>query len=234
MRERLSRMRENLAAGRRLRGSFVKLAAEEVMEIVGASRDFAVVDLEHSQLGEVDALRLVHHGWALGTPVVVRVPELDRGQVNRLLEAGAAGIQLSSVRRAEEVRALRKAMRYAPEGSRSVSLSHSLADFGATPLGDYVAGVEPPLLVAQIESATTVDPLEEILATAPDVAFVGVTDLTVDCGLDAEQLLARVDEIASAAQSAGVILGGSTNDERFLYVVDSADVAVLRKAYADG
>jgi 4-hydroxy-2-oxoheptanedioate aldolase len=138
------------------------------------------------------------------------------------------------VRRSADVRALRDAALYAPDGSRSVSLSHSLADFGGTPLADYVAGAPPPLLVAQIETATTDDPLDEILAAGADVAFVGVTDLTVDYGFDAEQVRARVDEIATAAGAAGVTLGGSTNDERFRYVVDSADVAVLRKAYADG
>lgn len=230
----VSRMRELLESGKRVRGTFVKLAAEEVVEIVGRARDFAVVDLEHSRLTEGDALRLVHHGWTAGVPVVVRIPEVDRGLVNRLLEAGAAGIQLSTVRRSADVRALRDAALYAPDGSRSVSLSHSLADFGGTPLADYVAGAPPPLLVAQIETATTDDPLDEILAAGADVAFVGVTDLTVDYGFDAEQVRARVGEIATAAGAAGVTLGGSTNDERFRYVVDSADVAVLRKAYADG
>src|SRR4051794_41804297 len=88
-----------LLGERRLVGAFVKLPALESVEIAAAELDFAVVDLEHSQLSEGEALRLVNHARALGMPAVVRIPEVDRGLVNRLLEAGAAGPQLSPLRR---------------------------------------------------------------------------------------------------------------------------------------
>src|SRR3954447_2116261 len=130
-----------LLGERRLVGTFVKLAAPESVEIAAAELDFAVVDLEHSQLSEGDALRLVNHARALGMPAVVRMPEVDRGLVNRLLEAGAAGLQLSSVRRVAEVRALRDAALHAPGGKRSISLAHPVARFGATPLEEYVRGL---------------------------------------------------------------------------------------------
>jgi 4-hydroxy-2-oxoheptanedioate aldolase len=58
---------------RRIAGTFVKLPALEVIEIAAAELDFVVVDLEHSQLAEADALRLVRHAWALGFPAVVRL-----------------------------------------------------------------------------------------------------------------------------------------------------------------
>src|ERR671937_571785 len=117
MSARMSSIREELEA-RRVVGTFIKLAALESIEIAAAELDFAVVDLEHSQLSEGEARRLVRHAHALGFPAVVRIPELDRGLVNRLLEAGAAGIQLSTVRRAAEVSELRAATRYAPAGTR--------------------------------------------------------------------------------------------------------------------
>ena len=225
-------MRRRLAE-RRLRGTFLKLAASEVVEIASATYDFAVVDLEHSQLDDGDALALVRHASALGFPALVRLHELDRGLVNRLLEAGAAGIQLSSIRRASEVRALRDACLYAPQGTRSVSLAHRQASFGVTPLAEYVGALEPPLLVIQLETATTDDPLDEILAAGADVAFVGVTDLTVDLGFDSERTEARVTEILEAARAAGVVPGGFGTDERFRYAIMSSDVALLQKAYAD-
>jgi 4-hydroxy-2-oxoheptanedioate aldolase len=164
------------------RGLFLKLPSSEVIDLVRAAGfDFGVVDLEHSQLSEADARSLVRHARAIGLPALVRLPELDRGLVNRLLEAGAAGIQLSTVRRAEQVRALRAATRYAPAGTRSISLAHPRADYGGTPLGAYLAAQaeDPPLVVAQIETAETDDPLGDILAERPDVVFLGMTDLTV-------------------------------------------------------
>ena len=227
-------MRESLLAGRRVRGTFVKLPSVEVIEVAAAALDFAVVDLEHSQLSEAEALRLVHHAWALGFPSLIRLHELDRALVNRALEAGAAGIQLSSVRAVAEVHALRDACLYAPGGSRSVSLAHSVAAFGAAGLAEYLGDVEPPLLVIQIETAETEDPLDEILAAGADVAFVGMTDLTVEYGFDDARVGARVDEIAEAARRASITLGGFGTDGRFVYSVASSDLALLRDAYAHG
>jgi 4-hydroxy-2-oxoheptanedioate aldolase len=225
----VSRLRDGLRE-RQLRGTFVKLPALEVIEILAPAVDFAVVDLEHSQLCEGDCLRLVRHAYVLDFPAVVRIPEVDRGLVNRLLEAGAAGIQLSTVVRAADLHALRSAARYAPHGSRSISLSHPLARYGAVALDDYVRDESAPLLVAQIETMTTEDPLDEILAAGPDVAFVGVTDITVDARLDRERAQARVDEVLDAAMRAGVVAGGFGADDRFRYAVGSSDVSLLQQA----
>jgi len=216
---------------------FVKLAATEVIDVAArCGADFVVIDLEHSQLSEADALRLTRHAAAIGLPAFVRVPALDRGQVNRLLEAGARGIQLSSVRSVAEVEALRAATRYAPAGTRSISLAHPGAGYGALPLADYLAAQQaaPPELVVQIETAATDDPIADILAAGADVAFIGMTDLSVDLGLDAERVRERVEEIAAAADAAGVELGAfGLDDPRVGYDVSGSDVALLRAALAD-
>ena len=224
-------MLEGLSSSRKV-GTFVKLPALESIDLCAASLDFCVVDYEHSQLAEGDVLRLVRHAAALGFPAVVRIPEVERGLANRLLEAGAAGLQLSSVRRAGEVRALREAALYAPAGRRSISLAHPAARYGAAPLREYLADVARPLLVAQLETRETDDPLDEICAAGADVIFLGLTDLLVDCALDEEAARARADEIAAAAARAGVTLGGFGSDERFLYSVVSSDAALLREAVA--
>jgi 4-hydroxy-2-oxoheptanedioate aldolase len=224
-------MLEGLSSGRSV-GTFVKLPALESIDVCAATLDFCVVDHEHSQLSEADVLRLVRHAAALRFPAVVRIPEVDRGLVNRLLEAGAAGIQLSSVRRVAEVEALRDAALYAPAGRRSISLGHPAARYGATPLRDYLAGAERPLLVAQLETRETDDPLDEICAAGADVVFLGLPDLLVDCGLDEGAAHGRADAIAAAAERAGVALGGFGNEDRFRYAVVSSDVALLREAVA--
>jgi 4-hydroxy-2-oxoheptanedioate aldolase len=227
----VSSVRDRLAE-RQLKGTFVKLPAVEVIEILAAGLDFAVVDLEHSQLTEGDCLRLVRHAYVLGFPVLVRIPCVDRGVINRVLEAGAAGVQLSTVLRADDVAAARAAAEYAPHGTRSISLSHPLAKYGGVGLDAYVRAQEAPLVVAQIETMTTDDPLERILAARPDVAFVGVTDITVDAGLDRDRARERVDEILDAAAAAGVAAGGFGDDERFRYAVVSSDVSLLQQAVA--
>jgi 4-hydroxy-2-oxoheptanedioate aldolase len=189
--------------GGRVLGTFLKLPATEAVDIVAlAGFDFVIVDREHSQLDEGQALRLVRHAAAIGLPAVVRLPDPDAAAVNRLLEAGAGGIQLSSVRSADQVHSLVDASRYAPDGHRSVSLAHPMAGYGSVSLAEAVAGA-PPLLVGQIETAELDDPLDEIFAAGLDVAFLGVTDLTVALGFDADRVRERVEEVAKAAQVTG-------------------------------
>ena len=225
-----------LDLGKRVRGVFVKLPTTDVIDVVaGSGFDFAVVDLEHSQLDEGDAFRLLRHGQVLGFPVLARIPALERGLVNRLLEAGAAGIHLSTVRRASEVRDLRAACRYPPEGVRSLSLTHPAARYGAVALADYLEQQRhAALVVAQIETAATDDPLDAIASERPDVLFVGATDLSVDVGLDEERVRVRIDDIAAAAEREGIPLGAfGLADPRVSYDAVGTDVGLLRKAMLD-
>ena len=224
-----------LDLGKRVRGVFLKIPTTEVVDLVaGTGYDFAVVDLEHSQLAEVDAFRLVRHGAIQGFPMLARIPTAERGLVNRLLEAGGTGIHLSTVRRVEEVRALRRACRYAPHGTRSIGLTHPAARYGGLSMRDYLdAQGAGPLVVPQVETAETDDPLEEI-ATEADILFIGPSDLAVDLELDTERVSARVDEIAGAAASAGVPLGAfGLDDPRVRYHAVSTDLGLLRTALLD-
>jgi 4-hydroxy-2-oxoheptanedioate aldolase len=218
-------------------GLFVKLPSPQVLEIAaGAGFDFCVLDLEHSQLSEGQAIALASHASALRFPAIVRLPELDRGAVNRLLEAGAIGIQLSTVRSAAQVHELRKATRYAPDGDRSISLAHAAGAYGGMPIDRYLAAQRetPPLVIAQIETAVTDDPLEEIVAAGPDVVFIGTTDLNADVGLDRVAFDRRVAEVCEQAESAGVPLGAfGLSDPRITYRLATSDLALLRSAAAD-
>jgi 4-hydroxy-2-oxoheptanedioate aldolase len=200
-------LRQALSDGRRVVGTFVKLPTVDVVELArSAGFDFVVIDLEHSALSESDAIMLVRHASVLGLPALVRVPRVDAARINRLLENGAAGIQLSMLRTTAQRDALVAATRYAPGGTRSISLAQHSAGFGGDGLAGYLRreADEPPILVGQIETAST-DPLDRLL-TGLDVCFVGTTDLSVDLG-DAP-VADAVARIAAAAQDAGVAFGG--------------------------
>ncbi|MEU5397929.1 aldolase/citrate lyase family protein [Streptomyces sp. NPDC005963] len=205
------RLRAALTAGKPAVGTFVKLPSPDVVELAAAAGfEFVVVDLEHSTLTERNAVDLVRHADVCGLPALVRVPDVDAAAINRLLEAGAAGIQLSMLTRVNQAKALAAATRFAPAGRRSVSLANRAARFGAAPLAGFLRAEQddPPLLVGQIETART-DPLPELIA-ALDVCFIGSTDLAVDLGLpvDPAVLSAAVERVGDAARSAGVAFGG--------------------------
>jgi 2-keto-3-deoxy-L-rhamnonate aldolase RhmA len=193
-------------------GTFVKLGRREVIEILAlAGLDFAICDLEHSQITEAEAGHMIMAGQSCGLPIIVRIAEFDPGLINRLLEAGAAGIQLPQVQTRGQVAAFRAAGKYPPEGSRSVSLAQPAAGYGSQLLTEYLArSNREVLLVGQLETREVEKPLAALLKGL-DVAFIGSLDLTVDMGVPGKiedaVVQQRLREIEQAAAEANVHLG---------------------------
>ena len=214
--------------GQGVEGLFVKLGATETLEAASRHFDFCVIDLEHSALGEAEALDLLNFARTLGFPALLRLPEVDAPLINRALEAGAVGIQVSDVQRATDVVAARAAMEFPPSGHRSVSTAHAGAGYGATGLEDYVRQHPRHLLVAQIEDVTTDDSLAEIFRAGPDVAFIGTADLSAAAGFEQAVVASRVKEIADAAESAAVTLGGYRLEHpQARYQISCSDISLF-------
>ena len=117
------------------------------------------------------------------------------------------------------------------------------ARYGETSLIDYLKSVKanPSLVIGQIETASTDDPLNDI-ARYLDVIFIGTSDLSVDLGapgqLNDAIVLKRIKEIASVAKTASVMLGAyasATSDAEMLrtagatYLVLGSDLHALRE-----
>jgi 2-keto-3-deoxy-L-rhamnonate aldolase RhmA len=225
-------------------GTFLKLPRPEVVEVLAlAGLDFLICDTEHGQISETDAAAVIQAGRSAGIAVTVRVPTLQRGQVNRLLEAGAAGIQLSGVTSRASSLELRGLTSYPPEGSRSVSTAQPAARYGTIPLAEYLVDSNTATLrIGQLESAVYADPVEDIVAEL-DVAFLGVLDLSVDLGCPGDtagrEVRAVVERIERAANATNTPLGtfaGTPDDARraldagYRYIALSSDLAALTSA----
>lgn len=235
-------LRAKLRSGHPIHGTFVKIPTIDGVGVMAAAGfDFLVLDREHSQMTAEQAQVLAAYSLALGVPCLIRLPRVDSAEINRLLEAGAAGIQLSMTSSAMDVGDLRTAARYAPVGGRSLSLSHGIAAFGTLSLADYLdrESANPPVLVCQVETATTTDPIAA-LAAGVDVLFVGTTDLAVSIGLDhpdRDRLIQDVmSDVVAAARTEGIAAGGwaadapsaqGLVDAGFSYLVVASDVQVL-------
>src|SRR5215472_19215945 len=146
-------------------GTFVKLGRREVIEILAlAGLDFVICDLEHSQITEQEAGNLITAGRACALPMIVRLAHFDPGQINRLFEAGAAGIQLPQLQTRKQASAFRSACKYPPEGSRSLSLAQPAAGYGSEPLTEYIhRSNQEVLLVGQLESKELEHPLSALI-----------------------------------------------------------------------
>ena len=167
-------------------GTWVKLPAMESMELIAlAGFDFAVIDLEHSAMDLETAYR--HIGTALlsGVSPIVRVPALDGGIVQRILDAGAEGIMLPHVDTVEQAAAAAAAVRFAPRGTRGVGGTSRAGAWGALPREEYLRyGNEEVVLIPQLESAEAARSAAAIAAVpGVDALLVGTADLSTSLGL---------------------------------------------------
>ena len=166
-------------------GTWIKLPATESVELIAlAGFDFIVIDLEHSAMDLESAYR--HIGTALfaGIAPIVRVPALDGGVVQRLLDAGAEGIMLPHVDTVEQAEAAASAVRFPPHGSRGVGSTSRAGRWGAMPREDYLRyGNEEVVLIAQIESATGARNAGDIAEVdGVDCLLIGAADLSTSEG----------------------------------------------------
>jgi 4-hydroxy-2-oxoheptanedioate aldolase len=228
-------------------GTWVKLPAMESMELIAlAGFDFAVIDLEHSAMDLETAYR--HIGTALlsGVSPIVRVPALDGGIVQRILDAGAEGIMLPHVDTVEQAAAAAAAVRFAPRGTRGVGGTSRAGAWGALPREEYLRyGNEEVVLIPQLESADAARNAAAIAAVpGVDALLVGTADLSTSLGLG-EGDPTVVELIAGAirdARAAGMPIGnagGATAasvqaavDAGFDFTMMSNDASLLGAAAA--
>lgn len=233
-----SALRERLCIG-----TFVKIPRSEVVEIVATTGvDFIVCDMEHAQMSEEGARVVIASARTLNLPVVVRLPDPTQGLVNRLLEAGVAGIQMPRMCTAAEAEGLRSMLRFPPEGVRSIGRANSFAGWGSVPLGQYLDEENArTLAIGQFETRRMDRPCESITRNL-DVAFIGPTDLSVDYGTpdDTSTPLVQkhIQEVEAAVRTTDTVMGSfvtSIEQTRELakagynYLVISGDVTMLGK-----
>jgi 2-keto-3-deoxy-L-rhamnonate aldolase RhmA len=205
-------MKERLAAGETLIGSFLSLGSPLAAEALGlAGFDWLLVDLEHGGGQESQLLGQVLGARAAGVHALVRVESAERSRTARVLDLGVEGVMCPQVNSAAAASAWAAALHYAPDGNRGVALYHRAARFGTDP--DAIENARRTTLgVAQIESPAAVEEVERIAAVPGiDVVFIGPSDLTFAMGRFREfghaDYRAAVERVVAAARDAGKTAG---------------------------
>lgn len=210
---RTSRFRAALARpGGPALGTWVKLPVTESVELLAlAGFDFVVIDLEHAPIDLETTHRLVGTAAHLGLAPIVRVPALDGGIAQRVLDSGAEGIMLPHVDTAEQAEAGARAVRFPPRGTRGVGATSRAGAWGLLDRAEYLRfGRDEVVFIAQLESARAVRSAGAIAAVdGVDALLVGAADLAVSEGVAeddprvAELIRRAVRECAAAGKPVG-------------------------------
>lgn len=236
-----------LRRGRRIYGSLiVSCSPRWAASVAQIGLDFVFIDTEHVAIDRATLSWMCQTYRALDLPALVRIPSPDPYQACMALDGGACGIVAPYVETAEQVQALRGAVKFRPlKGER---LAAVLADRGALE-PDLVTYLQTEnrdnLLVINIESAPALARLDALLAVPDiDAVLIGPHDLSCSLGLPEDynhpRFEAAVGQILRQARAAGVAAGshswmGVDREVRWAQeaglnlIIHSADIIAMRE-----
>jgi 4-hydroxy-2-oxoheptanedioate aldolase len=238
----LNPVKEKLRAGKASVGSWLNLASPLAAEVMAAEGfEWLTVDTEHSPWDMGDLANAFRAIEARGAIPLARAWSQSPEVLARILDAGALGVVVPHVSTAEQAGSLARAVRYPPQGARS------LGSIRASTLPDYFARANDDiLLVPMIEDPEGVENIDAIMAVdGIDVALLGTTDLGLAMGLrrdeldgdaEHERLIGRVLEgCRRAGKPAGIPVADVESVNRriaqgFQFIDFSNDLAFLRTA----
>ena len=236
---RVNTVKRRMLKGKPVVGALAVLGsplAAEIFSLLGF--DFVLVDNQHgswNQDGTISAFRSICLGSAVP---MARVQQNDFYAIGSLLDRGALGIVVPLVETVEQARAAGFAVRYPPQGGRS--LGAFSARFHDSNYENWID--EEVFLAVQIESKQAVDHVDEIMAVdGVDGCWVGPVDLGKSMGIDLstqegkEAHESAILKILAACRKAKKIPGiwASAGDaerrieQGFLFVVVDSDYELL-------
>ena len=209
---------DKFRAGAPCLGTFTHLLSNVGIRILSRTGlDYAIIDIEHSTVGEDRACELIMAANDAGLCPAVRINEISRGQVLKVLDAGAKALIVPHINTVEEVKQLISYGKFAPLGNRGYCAS---ADGGWGKDACYADGMEGymrlanerTLLIPQCETMGCLEHLEEIVALDGVAGmFIGPYDLSSALGhvgqIDHPEVIECIKGIIAKASAKGIRLG---------------------------
>lgn len=243
-------MKAALAAGQVQIGTWINLIRNPAILTLlqAAGLDYARLDMEHSSPSIETVADMAVLSRALDFPLVVRPPVGNREWITRLLDAGVWGLHIPQVDTPAIAREVVAAARYAPLGSRGMSLLGAHADFDpdADPSAQMAYLNAQVHITAMLESAEAFRHLDAIAATPGiDALTLGPSDLAQELGVFGTPEQGRVidehrERLIAAARRHGkeVAMLCQTIEEAARWIAAgatiiaySSDVAILRQGF---
>lgn len=236
-------VKQKLAAGQPAVGTWLSLCSPLAAEYMAHMPwDWLVVDTEHSPIGFESTLHCFQAICTTDVIPMARVAWNDAQLIKRLLDAGAMGLVVPMVNSAEEAQRAVAAMKYPPDGIRSLGGGRAIV-YG----DDYMLKANDQIAcVVQIEHIEAVRHAEEILSVkGVDACFIGPNDLAGSMGLKPDMTVsnpeheAAVQQVLRAAKSVGTPAGIHTPnaehaarriDQGFQFVAIASDANYMRQA----
>ncbi len=185
--------------------------------------DWLFLDLEHNSMDLDTAVQIAVAALGAGIAPVARVPAGQLWLATRFLDGGGLGIVVPHVDAAAEAQKIAQALRYPPQGHRSVA--GGLPHFGYEKVGlaETCAAINAAtLVVVMLETPTAIANAAAIAAVPGiDSLLIGTNDLAMEIGIPGafadERIAAAYQSVCEACRAHGKFAGvGGIADEALL------------------
>ncbi len=216
-------VKRKLDAGETVFGSFLKLASPTLVELYGlAGFDFVIVDAEHGCFTHGEIENLIRACERMGISSVIRTPDAEEANILHVLDSGASGIQVPSLKSAAEVREVIRKAKYWPLGERGSARACRAAGYGTLPDYEQRANAET-LVCVHVENKEMVEDIEALCEIdALDVLFIGPGDLSASYGHPGNaahpEVKARIDrviEVSAGRKHIGTVVANPAQLESY-------------------
>lgn len=236
-------VKRKLETGEIVFGSFVKLDAPAIVELYGiAGFDFVILDAEHGCYTHAGIENMIRTCERMGMSSVIRTPDAGEANILHVLDSGASGIQVPSLKSAAEVREVIRKAKYWPLGERGSARACRAAAYGTLP--DYEQRANRETLVSvHVENKEMVEDIEALCAVDElDVLFIGPGDLSASLGHpgdaahpDVVAAIDRVIEVAAGRKHIGTVVANAAQLESYVargvhYIAWLSELGMLRGA----
>ncbi|WMJ77276.1 MULTISPECIES: HpcH/HpaI aldolase family protein [unclassified Sedimentibacter] len=231
-------------------GTFSELGTANAVEGLGYSGlDYIIIDTEHGPFAEESTMEFIRAAKLSKLTPFVRIKEISRAAVLKMLDIGAEGLIVPCVETVEQVKHLVKYGKYAPLGERGFffgrATGYGFEDF-TSPLEDYFNKCNnETMIIPQCETLGCLENIEEIASIdGVDAIFVGPYDLSISMGIpgqfDADKFKKALIRIVAACKKANKPVMIYANDMKsasknfdmgFDSVAVSSDIAILTSSF---
>lgn len=188
-------LKQKIKTGKTLLGTWCEIPSPEFINVLAqAGMDFVIIDMEHGAMDYEMAGKMVMAAQVEGCSPIIRVPVNDESAILRALEVAAEGIIVPHIETAEERRRVVCAVKFPPEGIRSLNPYTRAGGYRWQP-GFTGTENKNSVVAILVESPKGIENIREIVDDKNlDIVYMGSYDISAALGFPGETKNPKVEQ----------------------------------------
>lgn len=204
----LKKFKQKLKCGEIIVGTMIEgLQGPKLVKVLEKSEyDFFIIDCEHGTYSFESVSDMVLAADFSKTVPLVRIAEIRKESILKILDTGAGGIMIPAIKTVEEARESVSLSKFKPLGNRGYSTFKYFSNYSTEHPAEILEQANKGnIIIMQIETREAVECIREIASVeGVDALLIGPGDLSLSLGHPGEpghpEVVAAIEKVISAAK----------------------------------